>query len=258
MMVFTSFSPKNKRRLAYFLAILFWLAIWHISSIILKSELALVSPVSVAYELIRLVKTPAFWKTAAFSISRIMSGFLLSAVIGTAVAALAYRVNHIRTLLAPLVSALGAVPVASYVVLCLIFVKSANLSFIIAFLMSVPVMYLNMLEVYGTTDSKLLEMARVFNVPSWRRITHIYIPHSTPFFKSASAIALGISWKSGVAAEVIGLPSNSIGIRIYESKLYLDTKGLFAWTVLVMLLCWLFSKLLTLLVNAGIKRLERS
>lgn len=52
-----------------------------------------------------------------------------------------------------------------------------------------------------------------------------------------------MSWKSGVAAEVIGIPSHSIGENLYMAKIYLDTSGLFAWTLVIILVSSLFEKL---------------
>jgi NitT/TauT family transport system permease protein len=48
-----------------------------------------------------------------------------------------------------------------------------------------------------------------------------------------------MSWKAGVAAELIGVPLGSMGERIYQSKLLLETADLFAWTAVVILLAWL-------------------
>ena len=40
-----------------------------------------------------------------------------------------------------------------------------------------------------------------------------------------------MAFKSGIAAEVIGVPDFSIGANLYEAKIYLDTASLFAWTL---------------------------
>jgi NitT/TauT family transport system permease protein len=51
-------------------------------------------------------------------------------------------------------------------------------------------------------------------------------------------------WKAGVAAEVIGLPSGSIGERLYQSKIYLETAQLFAWTAVIILASVLLERFL--------------
>ena len=64
----------------------------------------------------------------------------------------------------------------------------------------------------------------------------IYIPTVLPYFRAACTGALGLGWKAGIAAEVLTVPGKSIGRMISESKLYLLTGGLFAWTLAVVLL----------------------
>ena len=62
------------------------------------------------------------------------------------------------------------------------------------------------------------------------------------FVLSASKLALGMSWKSGIMAEVIGTPKPSIGREMYAAKSYLQTADLFAWTVVVVILSVIFEK----------------
>ena len=61
-----------------------------------------------------------------------------------------------------------------------------------------------------------------------------------------------MSWKSGVAAEIIGVPSYSIGERLYMAKIYLNTDSLFAWTLVIIVLSLIFEKIfLGLLKKTG-------
>jgi NitT/TauT family transport system permease protein len=64
-----------------------------------------------------------------------------------------------------------------------------------------------------------------------------------PYFRSACVTALGMAWKSGVAAEVLCQPRKAIGTQLYYAKIYLETENLFAWTAVVVLLSILMEKL---------------
>lgn len=70
-----------------------------------------------------------------------------------------------------------------------------------------------------------------------------------PFVLSASKLALGMSWKSGIMAEVIGTPKPSIGREMYAAKTYLQTSNLFAWTIVVVVLSVLFENVFMLLLK---------
>ena len=64
-----------------------------------------------------------------------------------------------------------------------------------------------------------------------------------PYFRSACTVGLGLCWKSGVAAEVIGITSGSIGEALYNAKILFSTAELLAWTVVIVLLSLAFERL---------------
>ena len=233
----------------------FWLLVWEGASLALASTtggrmLLLASPVGALGRLLALAATAEFWQTVAFSSVRILGGFLLSCVLAVALAALAARLRWVRELLSPLVAVVKAVPVVSFIILALIFFSSENLSLLISALMVFPPVYLNVLEGIGHTDVQLLEMARVFRVPLSRQLRGIYLPAVLPYFRSAVSLGLGLCWKSGAAAEVIGLPAGSIGEALYTAKVYFQTGDLFAWTAVIVAVSVLFERLFLRLVDA--------
>ena len=105
-------------------------------------------------------------------------------------------------------------------------------------------------------DSLLLEMAGAYHAGKLKRIRYIYVPSVLPYFLSSLSIALGLAWKSGIAAEVIGLPSGSIGERVYEAKIYLSTPDLFAWTVTVIVMAFLFERFFLFVSSSLLRRAE--
>jgi NitT/TauT family transport system permease protein len=102
---------------------------------------------------------------------------------------------------------------------------------------------MNTIAGFENTDSKLLEMASVFHISCGKKLFYIYRPAVLPYLISGCRVALGMSWKSGIAAEVIGVPVHSIGEKLYMSKIYLSTADLFAWTLVIIIISALFEKL---------------
>ena len=240
----------------------FWLLVWEGASLALASTtggrmLLLASPVQALGRLLALAATAEFWQAAAFSSLRVLGGFFLSCVLAVALASLAARFRWVRDLLSPLVAVVKAVPVVSFIILALIFFSSENLSLLISALMVFPPVYLNVLEGIGHTDRQLLEMARVFRVPVSRQLRGIYLPAVLPYFRSAVSLGLGLCWKSGIAAEVIGMPDGSIGEQLQQAKIYLNTPDLFAWTLVIVLVSLVFEKVFLILLKWGERTLER-
>lgn len=234
-----------------------WLLVWQAVSAFIGQEILLVSPVVVFVRLTELIREAAFWKSIGLSLIRILGGFLLAAVCGIGAAGLSARFRRIRELLAPAVLTVKAVPVASFIILVLIWVPSRNLSIVISFLMVFPILYTNVLDGILSTDPKLLEMAQVFDVPKAVQIRWLYVSQVLPFFRTGCSVGLGLCWKAGVAAEVIGIPDGSIGENLYNAKVYLNTPDLFAWTVVIVLISLVFEKLFLAAVDRAVAHLER-
>ena len=235
-------------------AVAVWLAAWQGVSMFLAwryphGELLLASPVDAAVRLLELAATGGFWTAIAASTLRIFGGFAIACVLAVALAALAARWRAVRDLLYPAVAAIKAVPVVSFIILALVWLDSQSLSLFISALMVFPPVYLNVLAGILATDQKLLEMARVFRVPFGRRLRGIYLPQMLPYFRSAVSLALGLCWKAGAAAEVIGLPAGTIGENLYNAKVYFQTPDLFAWTVVIVAVSLVFEKLFLAVVD---------
>ena len=79
-------------------------------------------------------------------------------------------------------------------------------------------------------------MAQLFAVPKSRVLLQLRLPSLSPYFLSACRSAIALAWKAGIAAEVLCVPTRSIGRAIYEGKTYLMTEELFAWTFLVVII----------------------
>ncbi len=212
---------------------LFWVALWHLASLLVNQTLLLPSPGVVAAAFWKLLPTAAFWQTAGFSLLRVIGGLALGFVTAGLLAPLAYRFSFVRTLLSPLLSAVKAAPVASFVILALLWLRGRNLSVFVVFLIVLPILYAGILQGLLNTDPGLLEMAKVFRMPSYNQWRGLYLPAVAPFYAAAMQSAVGLAWKSGVAAEIIALPKGSLGEKIYESKIYLETPQLFAYTLAV-------------------------
>lgn len=248
-------------------AVAFWILVWQLIVVILDKKsgnsmggnLLVASPLETVKTLFALVRMPEFWRAVGYSFAKIASGFFLALGAGVICAVLASVSGVVRALLNPMLRLIKAVPVASFIILALFWLSSSkNLSVLISFLMVLPVIYTNVLQGIESTDKELLEMASVFRVSVGKRIRYIYIPAVMPYFVSACSVGLGFCFKSGIAAEIIGLPANSIGERLYEAKLYLLTEELFAWTAVIVLVSVVFEKAVMLLVKAVAKGLAGS
>lgn len=249
-------TGRGLRRLGRSLGVVaFWLAVWQLVALAVGQELLLAAPGRVVVRFGELVVTGEFWGTVWFSLARISAGFLLAAVVGVLLAALASASRLVDALLSPLVMAIRAAPVVSFIILVLLWVDSSTLALVISFLMVLPIVYANVREGIGQRDRALLEVAQVFQVPFRRRLGAIDVPEVLPFFIAACKVGVGLAWKSGIAAEVIGLAQGSIGERLYEAKLFLSSADLFAWTAVIITISAIFERALLVATRRAERRL---
>lgn len=230
-----------------------WLLLWQIASLIIGQELFLVSPVKVALTLGSLVATPEFWQSIFISFSRIMLGFILAFTVGTVLAVLTAKLEWLHDFIAPLLNVIKATPVASFIILALVWINSKNLSVFISFLMVLPVIYTNIRQGIKSIDRNLIEVGEVFALSRKKMLRYLYLPSMVPYIASACTVGIGLCWKSGISAEVIGLPNNTMGMHLYNAKVYLNTPDLFAWTVAIILLSVAMEKILLTGLNLVMK-----
>ena len=232
--------PGFARRI---LIILFWIILWQFAASLIRNHIFLVGPIDTLRALCEQIVLPDFWSAIAFSFWRISIGFFLAFFLGLFTGSLAYRFPIVSEFLEPPVQLMKTVPIASFVILALIWTGSRNLSVFISFLVVYPMIHVNTKAGLLSTNPELLEMASVFHIPLIRRVWYLYRGALYPYLKSACRTALGMGFKSGIAAEVIGVPGGSIGEGLYLAKIYLSTAELFAWTFMIIVVSTLFEKL---------------
>lgn len=250
-------TPRYKKTLLSAASIVFWLAVWQLAAIIIGEGILIVSPLSVLKTLLELLAGTEFYGIVGFSFLRISIGIVLAMLIGISLALLAYKLPAAEILLRPLMGAIKAAPVASFVVIALLAVGSKNLSSLISFLMLMPVFYTGLLTGMKSVEPERFEAAAVFGMLNRDRFRFIYLPYVAPHFSSACEVGIGIAWKAGVSAEVIGIAAGSIGGTLYDAKLNLEMETLFAYTLVVIIISLLLEKLAVMLIRAIERRLER-
>lgn len=244
----TSTDNKKKSYLPI-VSILFWIGLWQLASIIINNSVFLPSPLQVAKALGQLMTRGNFYLSILYTFSKILLGFIFAVLSGLILAFLSYKYKLVKEIISVPLAFMKSVPVASFVILLLLWTSAEKLSIIISFFMGLPIITENLLTGLEETDKKLLEMAEVFEMSQWNKIKLIYYHQAHPYFKRGISTASGLMFKAGIAGEVIGLPKNSIGESLYLAKLYLSTDQVFAYTATIILLSIVFQRFLEFILE---------
>ena len=241
-------SPRAKKIIRALAALLFWGAVWALLASLVGQELLLPGPAAVLRRFLQLLTSGSFWQTVLTSLLRVLCGIVAAALLGLLLAAAGAASPFVDAVIRPFMTVVKSAPIASFIILALLWLGRDVLPAFISGLMVLPVVWANVSTGIAQTDPQLLELVRVYRLPASRVLRQIYIPSVLPHFRAALLSALGFGWKAGITAEVLTVPKHSIGRVIYESKLYLETTELFAWTLAVLLISLLIEHLLLRLI----------
>ena len=236
--------PRTRVLLERAGVLLLYLLLWTIAARAVDVPLLLPAPAAVMTRLLSLLPQRTFWLTLGGTLLRTLEAYVLGVALAVLLAALCCRFRAADLLLSPLLSAVRATPVTSFIVLALVWLSSARVPVLTGLLMTLPVVYSAVVQAVRAVDGRLLEMARVHGFGPGRTLRHIIVPSVLPAFVESCLAAIGLCWKAVVAAEVIGVPRLAVGSRLYEAKIYLETDSLLAWTLSIVLLSVLLEALL--------------
>ena len=218
-----------------FIAI-FWLLAWQAAAWFVNSTVILPSPIETFSTFFQLIFHAEFWKTVFFTLLRISAGFLLAIFAGSVLAALTAKSKFCQQLLSPLLHIIKATPVASFIIITLIWLPNNTIPVWISFLMVLPIIWSNVEKGILNINNEFLEMASSFRLSKKAIAQNIIIPSVMPYFMAGAVTSMGMAWKAGVAAEVLCTPRSAIGSELNNSRVYLEIPELFAWTAAVIIM----------------------
>ena len=233
-----SITMKNNLQKAFKLLaiVLFWVGVWALAAHLVAKPLLLPSPLAVLLRLFELLQTKEFYLTTARSIWNVLSGIVIAVLLGCVLSALTSRISLLRDLLLPIMTVIKTTPVASFIILLLIWIGSSSVPTLITVLIVLPLIWTNLDVGYSKIDPQLSEVARVYRLSYLKKLRVLILPSLRPYFVSACRSSLGLAWKAGIAAEIIAMPRGTIGTMIGDAKQYINTTDMFAWTLTVVLL----------------------
>ena len=240
---------KTRKYIRTTLIVLIWLVIWQILAVIVNNSILLSGPVDTVKALIDLGTQPSFYLSVGATAGKVLIGFLIGLVTGTLLSVLSYRFSLVKDFLSPFVSVVKSIPVVSFIIIALIWAGSSNVTVIVSSVIAFPIFYKNILEGLSVTDKKMLDMAKVFQMKTSKKIRYIYLPSLSSHIKSAVSLAIGMAFRGGITAEVVGQPLRSIGNGLYRAKINLATSEMLAWTLVAVLAAFLIERLISFIVK---------
>ena len=230
-------------------SVLFWLLLWEIFSRYVSFSFILPGAGETLAAFLRLIPTADFWLTVLLSLFRILTGLIIGIALGVVLGYISAVLDPMHSFLSPIMTVVRCTPVASFIMIVWFMVKTDYIPTLIALFMVLPIIWQSTYDAFGRADKELKELAAVYGFNTKKRLKYVYAPTVNKYLVPAVITSLGLSWKAGVAAEIITHAKNSIGAEILDAKSILEGADMFAWTLTVVLL--------SLLLEFAVKRFLR-
>lgn len=237
----------------------FWILIWEVASRLVSHNnelllLILPSPFTVFKKWSEIAFTVPFIKAELLTLARVFLGYVIGAVIGFLLGIITHISKLIYFLLSPILKIIRVIPVVAIIILMYLFFDNSTLPVLIVCLMVSPLIWQTVHDGLKNTDKSLLEMSKVFNLSKHKTLVCVKLPSITANLITSCVNALGLAWKSGVAAEVICLPHTSLGTLLWQGKGNVNFDEVYAVTLTVVVLSIIIEILLKFLCKKYLTR----
>ena len=239
---------SNYKKILYIaLPIVFWLLVWEIFARIVDRTYFLPSISETLAALVVIFKKPIFYKVVSLTLLRVVLGLVIGIVVGFIFAVASHHSKTVYSILSPIISIIKATPVATFIILLYVNMKSDTLTVFIGFLMVMSIIWQNLIDAYSSIDKNLVEVAEIYGFSFKKRMRVLVIPAFVKYLIPAIITSVGLAWKSEVAAEIIAYTTNSIGQQMNMAQYAYDTPTMFAWTLVIITI--------SILLERGLKAL---
>lgn len=232
---------------------IFWILVWEVVATVVGNDHILVTVDAVALELIKLSMLKSFWSTVLIFFVKNLLGIIVGSVVAILLASLCYKVKVLGDFIKPLVRLIKAVPIVCFTYLFLMWWGNYNtalpVAFSVSFVSVLPIVFVAFIDGLDSTDAKVLEMAKVYRLSFSARVFYIYRPTIKRRVIDAFREAITLAFKAGIVGEVLTVATNSVGIAIGNTfHVEHNIAGLTAWTFVLMLISFLFNRLMQFLL----------
>jgi NitT/TauT family transport system permease protein len=204
------------------LAVILALGIWHFAATLkfdfIISFKNIPSPLVVASALGDLLTSAKFYIHILVSIKRILIGFTLACLLGIPIGILMGRSRFAEDLVLPYIEVLRPIPAVAWIPLAILMWPTEESSIIfITFLGAFFPIVLNTIHGVEQTPEVLVRASQSLGAGKAAIFWHVVLPGALPSIVTGLAIAMGVSWFSLLAGEII---SGQYGIGYFTWSSY--------------------------------------
>lgn len=232
------------RKIRITLSFVILLLLWHGLSVSLANDVLLPSPMAVGSKMLNQLQNEIFYTTIFSTFLRVLSGFAIALSAALIIALLTYLYPVIADFLYPLLLLTRSVPNISYILIVLFWCSPKTSVIVISFLILFPTMYTNLYQGLCACPKEYLEVMKLYPGSRLFDVRHVYLSYLREYLYTSASIGISLALKVGIMAEILGQANDGIGRQLNLCRLNLDTAGIFAWTIWIIVLLFTADRLL--------------
>lgn len=240
------------RKLRIAISFMILLLLWQWLSVVMDNDVLLPCPFAVLKTMLLQLQTAVFYTAVFHTFLRILCGFMIALLFALVIALITYLYQWIADLLYPLLLITRSIPNISYILIVLFWCSPKTGVIVISFLILFPTMYTNLYQGLCACPKAYLDVMKLYPGSRLFDVVHVYLPYLRSYLFTAASIGISLALKVGIMAEILGQANDGIGRQLNLCRIDLDTTGIFAWTVWIILMLYVADYLLR-----GMKRLSR-
>ena len=222
-----------------FFSIIGWIIIiliWEIFSLSLNNDVVFPDILSTIKALGKILIDKYTYVVLGHTLFRLLISLLVSFVLALIFAIISYLKEWARLIFTPIVLLLKTIPVASIIIIMIIFIGHNNSPYYIASFVIFPIMYEGIYGGLKQIDDSALDEIKTISNFNLVIAKDIYLPLIKNNITTSLLQSIGLGLKVMLMAEFISQPTHSIGRQLLEEKNYLNYDAVFAWTLLLIMI----------------------
>ena len=249
---------KISKRITAFSSIVFIYILWYAISCYIDNSmpynLVLPNPNLVIKKVIELLFKSSTYSIIISSFSRLFLAIVFSFFTAIVIGILASLNEAFENFMRPYISSIRAIPVASMLIVVLLWIGAKNAPIVICAMVVFPLFYEMILESIKNLEKSFLEVISLDSKFNFFVFRKVFVPAILNNLFISFIQSIGLGFKVLVMSELISYTENSIGKKIYTSKLNLDIESVFAWTIIIIIIVMVIEWILRLAKKIYIKK----
>ncbi|MCF0115751.1 MAG: ABC transporter permease subunit [Erysipelotrichaceae bacterium] len=213
------------------------IVLWGLMALFVHNDILLPGPLMTGERIVELLTQGSSYRYILVSLSRVIKGCFLSVLLAWGISLFSYYFPFVRRLFQPVYQLSKTIPNICYIILAIIWLGSEGSVMLVVFFVLFPMSYNQLMFNLDEEPEYLKDIALVYK----EKFSYIFkkkiLPSSLPTLLNLLKITLSFGFKIGVMAEIVAQANGGIGRQLSFARQNLDTVSIFAWTVIVVVLC---------------------